>query len=152
MTLHPHQNIMDAIAEERLVLIDAAYFKAGYYVNCWYPNGITRFGGSVSQQFETRHMVMRVVGIFDHIVNQLDSSVRVQIATTPGRKPLNSVRGLILYTGETNVLPMRISPSLVRIKKKDIFLDAPGGAVAVLDVIHAELRSQIKPAKPGTTK
>jgi hypothetical protein len=149
MTLHPHQNIHDAIADQTLQYTEAAYFQTKYYLDRFYPNGIRRNGGSTSPQYETWIMATTIVGLFDSCLKRMDPSIRVQLETDPGKKAPNDVRGLILVAGKPKVLRMRISPSLVRIEKTEVFLDVPGGAMALLDVIRGELESRIKPATPG---
>jgi hypothetical protein len=146
--MNAHQNILDSIAEDHLQSIDIAYHLSEYFLSRFYQSGIKRYGGSTSPLYETRQMVLTCPGLFSHILNSLKSPIRVYVKTNPNIKPPKDVRGLVLFMGKTAVIPMRVSPSLVRIGKTEIFLDEPGGAKALLDVIRAELEVQIKPTKP----
>jgi len=118
--------------EMREAMVAHALRIALYGRHCMSPLGASRL------------LVTEGVELIAYALKKEGSNVRLGVETN-GKLGPDNVRGLIIYTGrETVVIPMAISPSLVRIRKKPVFLDHESGAVALVRAILAEVELAVE--------
>lgn len=106
----------------------------------WLPQG----ADSIQQ---TRKLTESVMDIVQAASTETGSCVRIDIETTPKASGGTDVVGLIICdtdTGRTAVVPMKLSPALVRLRKALVYLGHSGGAANLFTAVWSEVREFIE--------